>query len=65
MASRPQDPSPQAALGELKRLMHVTITLPDRTSHRLPANTSALQLDLFRDLAIEPLTNSRLRKLVA
>jgi len=57
--------SPQAALGELKRLMHVTITLPDRTSHRLLANTSALQLDLFRDLAIEPLTNSRLRKLVA
>ncbi len=57
--------SPQAALDELKRLLHVTITLPEGRSHHLLANTSALQLDLFRDLEIQPLTNSRLRKLVA
>jgi transposase len=57
--------SPQSALDELKRLLHVAITLPDRSNHHLLANTSPRQLDLFRDLHIQPLTNSRLRKLVA
>jgi len=57
--------SPQSALEELRKLLHVKISLPDGSDHHLLANTSTRQLDLFRDLDVDQLTNVRLSKLVA
>lgn len=57
--------SPQGALEELRKLLHVKISLPDGSDHHLLANTSTRQLDLFRDLDVDQLTNARLSKLVA
>jgi len=57
--------SPQAALEELRKLMHVTITLPGDRRHHILANTSPRQLNLFRDLDVQSITNSRLQKLVS
>jgi transposase len=56
--------SPPAALEELRRLMHVTITLPDGQRRHVLANRTPRQLDIFRDLDVPPLTKKRLAKLV-
>jgi len=60
------DFSPQRALRELRQLMHVQLTLPTKgTRYNLLANKKPVQLDLFRALDIEPLTDARLRKILA
>ena len=60
------DCSPQRALRELRQLMHVKLTLPTRNrEYNLLANKKPIQGELFRALEIEPLTDARLRKILA
>ena len=58
--------SPLKALDELRRLTHVTLTLPaGGVTRSLLANKSPLQLELFDQLAVDRLTDARLKKLAA
>ena len=60
------DTSPQRALRELRQLMHVRLTLPTKNQeYNLLANKTPIQLDLFRALGVQPLTDARLRKILA
>jgi transposase len=57
--------SPQRALEQLRRLTHVRLTVPQRSEPLdVLANKAPEQLDLYRHLAAEPLTDARLRQLV-
>lgn len=55
--------SPAAALEELSNLTRVSLTLPSGEKRQLLANSSPVQMDLFKSLEVIPLTNSRLNKL--
>ncbi len=60
------DTSPQRALRELRQLMHVRLTLPTKKEeYNLLANKTPIQLELFRALGVQPLTDARLRKILA
>ena len=66
LKSAKSDLSPLKALDELRRLTHVSLTLPGSGITRsLLANKSPLQLELFDHLAVERLTDARLKKLAA
>jgi hypothetical protein len=57
--------SPQRALEQLRRLTHVRLTIPQRPEPLdVLANKAPEQLELYRHLAAEPLTDARLRQLV-
>ncbi len=58
--------SPQCALEELRRLMHVRLTLSTKEQrYDLLANKQPVQGELFRALDIAPLTDARLRKMLS
>jgi len=58
--------SPQGALRELRQLMHVRLTLPTKDlEYNLLANKKPIQGELFRALDVAPLTDARLRKMLA
>ena len=58
--------SPRRALEELRKLMHVKLTLPTRErQYDLLANKRPVQQELFRALEIDPLTDARLRRIVS
>jgi transposase len=58
--------SPQRALEELRRLMHVRLTLSTKEQrYDLLANKQPVQGELFRALDIAPLTDARLRKMLS
>jgi transposase len=55
--------SPASALEELANLTRVSLTLPTGEKRQLLANSSPVQMDLFKCLEVTPLTNSRLNKI--
>jgi transposase len=58
--------SPQGALRELRQLMHVRLTLPTKDlEYNLLANKKPIQGELFQALNVAPLTDARLRKMLA
>ena len=58
--------SPQGALRELRQIMHVRLTLPTKDlEYNLLANKKPIQGELFRALDVAPLTDARLRKMLA
>ena len=57
--------SPRRALEELRKLMHVRLTLPGKSRrYDILANKQPVQQQLFRALEITPLTDARLRRIV-
>jgi transposase len=55
--------SPASALEELANLTRVSLTLPTGEKRQLLANSSPVQMGLFKCLEATPLTNSRLNKI--
>ena len=57
--------SPRGALEELRKLMHVRLTLPGKNRrYDVLANKHPVQQQLFRALEIDPLTDARLRRIL-